>query len=137
MTRHNSVSISRNGVPSDWSGLKPFPGDHQSTTTVYNYHTYSVNSGVTPFILITIDSVPGNTFASAYFPSYNPTMFRPTMVWTSITSVMPGVRANFFGVDPLSFEVFRPGPFELPGCRQHLVERGHRPALHHYGSGIP
>jgi hypothetical protein len=93
--------ISRNGIPSDWSGLKPFPGVI-NPTTVYNYHTYSVNSGVTPFILITIDSVPGNTFASAYFPNYDPTNLSLNYIGDA------GRSGNLFGVDPVSFEVYVP-----------------------------
>jgi hypothetical protein len=99
--------ISRNGIPSDWSGLKPFPGVI-NPTTVYNYHTYSVNSGVTPFILITIDSVPGNTFASAYFPSYNPTNIGPNNGLDVNYIGDAGRSGNLFGVDPVSFEVYVP-----------------------------
>jgi hypothetical protein len=99
--------ISRNGVPSDWSGLKPFPGII-NPSTVYNYHTYSVNSGVTPFILITIDSVPGNTFASAYLPSYNPSNVPPNNGLDINYIGDAGRSGNIFGVDPVSFEVFVP-----------------------------
>jgi hypothetical protein len=93
--------ISRNGIPSDWSGLKPFPGII-NPLTVYNYHTFSVNSGVTPFIFITIDSVPGNTFASAYFPTYDPTNLSLNYLGDA------GSSGNYFGTDPVSFEVFVP-----------------------------
>jgi hypothetical protein len=99
--------ISRNGIPSDWSGLKPFPGII-NPTTVYNYHTYSVNSGVTPFILITIDSVPGNTFASAYLPSYNPSNVPPNNGLDINYIGDAGRSGNIFGVDPVSFEVYVP-----------------------------
>ena len=99
--------ISRNGIPSDWSGLKPFPGII-NPTTVYNYHTYTVNSGVTPFILITIDSVPANTFASAYFPSYNPSNVPPNNGLDINYIGDAGFSGNAFGVDPVSFEVFVP-----------------------------
>lgn len=99
--------ISRNGVPSDWSGPKPFPGII-NPTTVYNYHTYTVNSGVTPFILVTIDSVPGNTFASVYMPSYNPTNVPPNNGLDVNYIGDAGFSGNFFGADPVSFEVFVP-----------------------------
>ena len=36
--------ISRNGIPSDWSAPKPFPGII-NPSTVYNYHTYAVIDG--------------------------------------------------------------------------------------------
>lgn len=93
--------ISRNGIPSDWSGLKPFPGVINPTTT-YNYHTYSVNSGVTPFIFITMDSVPANTFASAYFPTYDSTNLAANYIGDA------GSSGNYFGTDPISFEVYVP-----------------------------
>ena len=99
--------ISRNGIPSDWSGLKPFPGII-NPTTVYNYHTYSVNSGVTPFIFITMDSVPGNTFASAYYPSYNPNGPGPNNGLDVNYLGDAGSSGNYFGVDPVSFEVIVP-----------------------------
>jgi hypothetical protein len=99
--------ISRNGIPSDWSSVKVFPGIINPTTT-YNYHTYTVNSGLTPYIFITMDSVPANTFASAYFPSYNPTN-------TGVNHNMDvnyigdaGSSGNYFGTDPISFEVYVP-----------------------------
>jgi hypothetical protein len=99
--------ISRNGVPSDWSGLKVFPGII-NPSTVYNYHTYSVNSGVTPFIFITMDSVPGNTFASAYFPSYNPTNVGPNNGLDVNYLGDAGSSGNYFGTNPISFEVYVP-----------------------------
>ena len=99
--------ISRNGVPSDWSGLKVFPGII-NPSTVYNYHTYSVNSGVTPFIYITMDSVPGNTFASAYFPSYNPTNVGPNNGLDVNYLGDAGSSGNYFGTNPISFEVYVP-----------------------------
>lgn len=98
--------ISRNGIPSDWSG-KAFPGITAATTT-YNYHTYSVNSGVTPFILITMDSVAANTFASAYFPSYNPTSTGTYHNMNVNYLGDAGTSGNYFGTDPLSFEVYVP-----------------------------
>lgn len=99
--------ISRNGIPSDWSSVKAFPGIINPTTT-YNYHTYSVNSGVTPFIFITIDSVPANTFASAYFPSYNPTSTGANHGMDVNYLGDAGSSGNYFGTDPVSFEVYVP-----------------------------
>jgi hypothetical protein len=99
--------ISRNGIPSDWSAPKPFPGII-NPSTVYNYHTYSVNSGVTPFIFITIDSVPGNTFASAYFPSYLPSSVPPNNGLDVNYLGDAGSSGNYFGTDPVSFEVVVP-----------------------------
>jgi len=93
--------LSRSGIPSDWSSVKAFPGVINPTTT-YNYHTYTVNSGVTPYIYITIDSVPANTFASTYLPSYDPTNKALNYIGDA------GSSGNYFGVDPVSFEVYVP-----------------------------
>ena len=93
--------ISRNAIPSDWSSVKAFPGVINPTTT-YNYHTYTINSGVTPYIFITMDSVPANTFASAYLPSYDPTNLALNYIGDA------GSSGNYFGIDPVSFEVYVP-----------------------------
>lgn len=99
--------ISRNGIPSDWSGTKPFPGII-NPSTIYNYHTYSLNSGVTPFIFITMDSVTANTFASAYLGAYLPSSVPPNNGLDVNYLGDAGSSGNYFGVDPISFEVFVP-----------------------------
>ena len=99
--------ISRNGIPSDWSAVKAFPGIVNPGTT-YNYQTFTVNSGVTPYIYITIDSVPANTFASAYFPGYNPTSTGAYHNMDVGYIGDAGSSGNYFGVDPVSFEVYVP-----------------------------
>jgi PEP-CTERM motif len=98
--------ISRNGIPSDWSSVKAFPGVINPTTT-YNYHTYTINSGVTPYIFITMDSVAANTFASAYMPSYDPTNLALNYIGDA------GSSGNYFGIDPISFEVYVPARTEF------------------------
>ena len=97
----------RSGVPSDWSGPKAFPGINNTTTT-FRYHTYSVNSGVTPYLFITMDSVAANTFASVYFPSYNPTTTGTNHNMDVNYVGDAGSSGNYFGVDPISFEVYVP-----------------------------
>lgn len=98
--------ISRNGIPSDWSSVKAFPGIINTTTT-YNYHTYTVNSGVTPYIFITMDSVTANTFASAYL-TYNPTNTGTNHNMDVGYLGDAGSSGNYFGTDPISFEVYVP-----------------------------
>lgn len=93
--------ISRNGVFSDWSAPKPFPGVINTTTT-YHYTEYSVNVGVTPYIQVTFDSVSPNTFVAAFLGSYDSTNIGSTYLGD------PGRSGNLFGVDPLSFQVFVP-----------------------------
>jgi len=98
-TQHGRIS--RNGVISDWSAPKPFPGVINTTTT-YHYTEYSVNVGVTPYIQVTFDSVSPNTFVAAFLGSYDPTNIGSTYLGD------PGGSGNLFGVDPLSFQVFVP-----------------------------
>ena len=91
----------RTGIPSDWSSVKAFPGVNNPGTT-FNYHTYTVNSGVTPYIFITMDSVAANTFASAYLGVYDPLNKATGYIGDA------GSSGNSFGTDPVSFEVFVP-----------------------------
>jgi hypothetical protein len=65
--------MSRDGVPSDWSSSKPFPGTINSTTS-YHFTTFTVPIINTPFVQISLNEIGGTTdlFASAYLNSYNP-----------------------------------------------------------------
>jgi PEP-CTERM motif len=93
--------LSRSGIPSDWSFVKAYPGVI-NPTTVYNYHTYTVNSGVTPYIFITMDSVAANTFASTYLGIYDPLNKAAGYIGDA------GSSGNYFGTAPISFEVYVP-----------------------------
>ena len=92
--------LSRNGVPTDWSG-SVFPGVINPGVT-YHYETFAVNVGVTPFIQITMDSLSANTFASAYLGSYDATNLSTNYLGDA------GSSGNYFGTDPISFQVFVP-----------------------------
>jgi hypothetical protein len=96
--------LSRNGIQQDWTGSEPFPGVINPTVT-YHYKQYILNSlliaGRT-FIQIDFDSVPANTFVAAYDTSYTPT--NPSATWLGDT----GFSGNFFGTDPLFFQVIIP-----------------------------
>jgi hypothetical protein len=63
--------LSRDGVPSDWSGSKAFPGV-LNPTTAYHYRAYLIDVGLTPFIQISDDTTTGNLFFSAYDTTYAP-----------------------------------------------------------------
>jgi len=64
--------LSRDGVPSDWSVSKPFPGV-LNTSTTYHYLAFMVNVGLTPFIQISVDMGSSiNLFTSAYDTAYLP-----------------------------------------------------------------
>src|SRR5690349_2952196 len=63
--------LSRDNVPSDWSGTKAFPGVLNSSTT-YHYEAFLINVGLTPFIQISTDTDSFNLFVSAYDTAYLP-----------------------------------------------------------------
>ena len=90
--------ISRNGIPSDWSQQKAFPG-WINTSTTYWYTVYTVNAGVTPYIEVSLNST-ASVFVAAYFGGYNPS--NPTATyWGDAGSSQP------FG-GPSSFQVVVP-----------------------------
>jgi hypothetical protein len=97
--------LSRNNIPQDWTGGEPFPGVINPTTS-YRYHTYAVNVGLTPFVQVLFDSISTDTFISAYDTSYLPGSagapgFGFNVNWLGDA----GGSGNFFGVDPLFFQV--------------------------------
>jgi hypothetical protein len=55
-----------------------------------------------------MDSVPGNTFASAYLPPYSPSSVPPNHGLDVNYLGDAGSSGNYFGTDPVSFEVFVP-----------------------------
>src|SRR5215469_12164229 len=100
--------LSRNGIPQDWAGSEPFPGVINPTTG-YHYTTYSVSVGITPFIQIDFDSISLNPFRSSYDVSYNPDSAGPPNYGFDVNWFGDaGFSGNFFGVDPLFFNVIAP-----------------------------
>jgi hypothetical protein len=100
--------LSRNGLAQDWTGVEPFPGVINTATT-YHYHTYAVGTGGTPFVQVTFDSTSGNTFVSAYDTSYLPdSAGGPNFGFDAHWLGDAGTSGNFFGVDPLFFQVVVP-----------------------------
>jgi hypothetical protein len=93
--------LSRDGIPSDWSGAKAFPGVI-NTTTSYHYHTYVIPVFNAPFVQITVDDPLAAIFASAYVNSYNPSSLSTNYLGDA------GSSGNFFGVDPAFFQVVVP-----------------------------
>ena len=95
--------LTRNGIASDWSSPKPFPG-FINLTTAYRFETFAVNVGGSSFIQIDFDEIGGtaNLFASAYLNSYNPAS--PSTNYLGD----PGLSGDFFGVDPQVFQVIVP-----------------------------
>lgn len=98
--------LSRNGIPQDWVGSEPFPGAINPATT-YHYHAYVLSSALFNFtsgdyagyVQIDVDSISASTFVSAYQDNYNPASKATNWLGDAGTS------GNFFGTDPLFFQV--------------------------------
>jgi hypothetical protein len=105
--------LTRDGVPSDWSAPKPFPGVFNPTTT-YHYKTLDLDiaaleAGFTygGFIQIDFDSDATTTFLSAYLDSYNPLNLAANYLGD------PGFSGNAFPGTPQFFQVFVPSAHHL------------------------
>jgi hypothetical protein len=103
--------INRNGVVSDWSTQKTYPGTI-NTTTAYHYTTYVIPDPYFKYIQVTFDdiSLGANTFASAYDNSYNPTATAPNYGLDVNYLGDGGASGNYFGSpnDPRVFQVVFP-----------------------------
>src|ERR1041385_4521629 len=65
-----SGRLSRNGIPSDWSSTKSFPGI--TSNGAVHFKTFAINPAGVPFVQVDIDDPGGLFVASAYLDSYNP-----------------------------------------------------------------
>lgn len=100
--------LSRDGVPSDWSAEKPFPGVLNAGTT-YHYLTYQVNVGITPFVQILLDSEDTNLFISAYDSFYAPNSAAgPNFGFDTNYLGDAGFSGDPFPGDPAFFQVVVP-----------------------------
>jgi len=63
--------LTRNGVPSDWSTVKAFPGVTNASTSVH-YEMFSIFVGLGNFLQIDFDDPGAAFFVSAYLGSYSP-----------------------------------------------------------------
>ncbi len=96
--------LSRNGLAQDWTGSETYPGVINSSTAYY-YTTYSYTPAELlggQYIQIEVDSVSANTFFSAYDGSYNPLNLATNWLGDA------GSSGNFFGTDPIFFQVIVP-----------------------------
>jgi hypothetical protein len=105
--------LSRDGVPSDWSGTKAFPGAINPALT-YHYITrdldlIALESGFVygGYIQVDFDSNSVNTFLSAYLDSYNPANLATNYLGDA------GFSGNGFLGDPGFFQVFVPAAHHL------------------------
>jgi hypothetical protein len=100
--------LSRNAIPQDWSGTETFPGVLNGTT-VYHYKTFTVNVGAASFIQIDLDDSGTATFGSAYDTAYLPNSAgAPNLGYDTNWLGDAGTSGNFFGIDPLFFQVIVP-----------------------------
>jgi hypothetical protein len=106
--------LTRDGVDSDWSAQKAFPGVINATTT-YHYTTLDLDLGALessfgaygPYIQISFDSTATTTFLSAYLGSYSPASIATNYLGD------PGGSGNLFGVDPEFFQIVVPSSNHL------------------------
>jgi len=68
--------VSRDGVVSDWSGPKAFPGVI-GAPTARGYELFAVDVGAYPFIQITLDDPAVALFGAAYLDAYTPVNSAP------------------------------------------------------------
>jgi hypothetical protein len=112
--------LSRNGVPQDWTGGEDFPGVI-NTTTSYHYTTIDLDLEAleTGFVFggylqISFDSLSANTFLSAYLDSYAPdSAGAPNFGFDTNWLGDPGTSGNFFGTNPVFFQVTVPSASHL------------------------
>jgi hypothetical protein len=98
--------LSRNAVQQDWFGDEPYPGAI-NVTTAYQYETFLITPpSYYPYIQITIDSLSANTFASAYLNAYVPSSSPSSLATNWLGDA--GSSGNFFGTDPIAFQVIVP-----------------------------
>src|SRR3954449_8112339 len=101
--------LNRSAVLSNWSAPKPFPGVVNPTVS-YRYATFVLPWVLYPYIQITMDDVSGTgqTFASAYINSYAPNNTAPNFGLNTNYLGDAGFSGNFFGNDPIAFQVVVP-----------------------------
>ncbi|MBV8831047.1 MAG: PEP-CTERM sorting domain-containing protein [Acidobacteriaceae bacterium] len=106
--------LNRNGVVSDWSTQKPFPGIVNSTL-LYHYTTYTISDVLYPYIQVSFDDIAGTalTFASAYLNSYQPNGSDASNGLDINYLGDAGASGNYFGTDPRVFQVIIPSGSNL------------------------
>ena len=102
----------RDGIGSDWSVQSPFPGVLNPTVS-YHYQTFTVNVQTTSFIQVLVDSVSADLFASAYLGTYQPDPSGVNLGLDFNYLGDAGRSGNFFGTDPLFFQVIVPAFSQL------------------------
>jgi hypothetical protein len=100
--------LSRDGIISDWSAPKAFPGVI-NTSTAYHYHAYLINVGLTPFIQISAETASFNLFFAAYDTTYAPNSAgSPNFGFNLNYLGDAGLSGDLFPGDPAFFQVVAP-----------------------------
>jgi hypothetical protein len=94
--------ISRDGIPSDWTGPKTFPGVI-GAPTARAYEVITFNTGPFPFIQINFDDPAAVFFDAAYFPTYNPVNVPPNY----------GLNVNYLGDPGITQRAGNPSFFQI------------------------
>jgi hypothetical protein len=94
--------ISRDGNASTWGSVKPFPGV-TGAPAQRGYQLFVIDSGVFPFLQISLDDPTANLFVSAYLNSYNPVNSPPNY----------GLNINYLGDPGLSQPFGNPSFFQI------------------------
>jgi hypothetical protein len=94
--------IARDGDASTWGSDKPFPGV-TGAPAERGYEVFIVDSGIFPFLQISLDDPAAGLFVAAYLNSYNPVNVAPNY----------GLDVNYLG-DPGSSQPFgNPSFFQI------------------------
>ena len=94
--------ISRDGIPSDWSGPKDFPGVF-GAPTLRAVEVFTVNVGPFSFIQVNFDDPDAVLFISAYLNSFNPVNSAPNY----------GLDVNYLGDPGLTQFLGNPSFFQI------------------------
>jgi hypothetical protein len=94
--------LTRNGVPSDWSTSKPFPGV-TGAPAIRGYELFTVNAGPYPFLQILLDDPLGVLFVSAYLGAFTPLNLPPNY----------GLDLNYLGDAGLTQPIGNPSFFQI------------------------
>jgi hypothetical protein len=116
--------LSRNGVSSDWSTAKPFPGVI-NTGISYHFRTFTVDPNVlgTPFIQVSVDDPQSAIFISAYLDSYSPSSVPPNNGLDTNYLGDTGQSGNNFG-NPAFFQVIVPAGHLLVLAANDVIGNG-------------
>jgi hypothetical protein len=94
--------ISRDGVPSDWSGPKTFPGV-TGAPTPRGFEVFTVNAGPFAFIQVLLDDPTASLFNAAYLSPFTPVNIAPNY----------GLNVNYLGDPGLTQPVGNPSFFQI------------------------